>query len=588
MRYMFRSIQFKLVTIFGLLVLSIITVIGSFLLTNIVSFYNNEFTVMMEQVFTDDFVRSLEESSNSEDGFSRLTATVRSYIGPLGIDTYRYYCILDAKTAEVLTSSDPLKSSELIKTDNIIIAMTGKRGNMKNSRNSYMDYAVPIISSDGTPQYIVYIKDTKDELQSITGSMALIVLQALLIGSVIAIIMGYLLSRTITIPIINLTKRAERVASGEFDSLPLSKSDDEIGRLSNTFQYMSTTLHESIDEVNAEKTKVENILENMTDGILAFNPKGNLIHINPEAKKILELDADAPTDFDSVFGALNADITFGDLLYLHIDSPVERRLEIGTRFIRFNFVTFYYDKKTAGILVVMHDITKQEKLELSRREFVANVSHELRTPLTTVKSYAETLLDMSAGDEMQSRFLGTIVKETDRMTRIVKDLLTLSRLDMDRDAPKNYESIDLDSFVRDIVERMRINADSKNQILTYTAVNKTPTFMSDKDRLEQVVINIVSNALKYTSTGGKIEVFTGRIYNDLYIKVVDNGIGIPKENQSRIFERFYRVDKARSRDTGGTGLGLAIAKQIMDNLGGNISITSEYGKGTEVIITIPA
>lgn len=584
---MFRSIQYKLVTIFGLLVISIITVIGSLLLVNIIGFYNSEFTVMMEQVFTDDFVDTLEETSSAENGFSMLSETIRSYIGPLGIDTYRFYSILDAKTAQVLATSDPSQSSNLTKTDNIILAMTGKRGNMASSRNSYMDYAVPVMASDNTPRYIVYVKDTKEELQSITRSMVLIILRALLIGAVIAIIIGYLLSRTITTPIINLTKRAERVASGEFDSMPPSTSNDEIGRLSNTFRYMSSSLHSLIEEVDSEKTKVETILQNMTDGILAFNLKGELIHINPEAEKMLEIgDKSNVSDFDTLFNSVDADISFGDLLYIRHDVPVERQIQIGTRFIRFNFVTFYMENRASGILVVMHDITKQEKLEISRREFVANVSHELRTPLTTVKSYAETLIDMSE-QEVQRKFLGTIVKETDRMTRIVKDLLTLSRLDEETDAPRPTEEIDLEAFVRDIVERMKITAGKKNQTIIYKPVSKTPVFRSDKDKLEQVVINIISNAVKYTSAGGKIEVFTGRIYNDLYIKVSDNGIGIPKENLPRIFERFYRVDKARSRGTGGTGLGLAIAKQIMDNLGGRITINSEYGKGTEVIITIP-
>lgn len=580
---MFRSIQYKLVVIFSLLVLSVITVIGSFLLVNIINFYNSEFTVMMEQVFTADFVKSLEENADSEDSLDRICETVRSYIGPLGIDTYRFYCVLDAKNAAVLAASDASKSKGLTKTDNIITAMTGKRGNMTDSRNSYMDYAVPVSDRNGL-RYIIYVKDTKEELQSITRNMSMIILQALLIGSVITIIIGYLLSRTITIPISSLTKRAERVASGDFDVMPLSKSNDEIGRLTNTFQYMATSLHEKIEEVNSEKTKVETILENMTDGILAFGLDGNLMHINPEAEKMMAGRMESE-NFDDLFSLLGADISFGDLLYIRRDSPVERQIEIEKKFIRFNFVVFYMEEKAGGILVVMHDITRQEKLENSRREFVANVSHELRTPLTTVKSYAETLMGM-AEQEIQTKFLDVIVKETDRMTRIVKDLLVLSRLDEQQEEETKNDKINLKEFVGDIVERMRINAEKKNQVMTFTPANDTPVFISNRDKLEQVVVNIISNAVKYTSAGGKIEVFTGRVYNDLYIKVTDNGIGIPKENLSRIFERFYRVDKARSRDTGGTGLGLAIAKQIMDNLGGRISISSVYGKGTEVIITI--
>lgn len=583
---MFKSIQYKLVTIFGLLVISIITVIGSMLLVNIINFYNSEFTVMMEQVFTDDFVTALEETALSEKGFSGINETVRSYIGPLGIDTYRFYAVLDANSGDVLASSDPSQSSNLTKTDNIILAMNGTRGNMTNSRNSYMDYAIPVKNENEIPEYIIYVRDSKEELSSITRSMSLIILRALLIGAVIAIIIGYLLSRTITTPIINLTKKAEQVASGEFDNIPPSSANDEIGRLSNTFRYMSSSLRNLIDEVDSEKTKVETILQNMTDGILAFNLKGELIHINPEAEKMLETAAGQIGDFDGLFSKLDANISFGELLYLRRETPTERQIQIGEKYLRINFVAFYIEKKASGILVVMHDITKQEKLENSRREFVANVSHELRTPLTTVKSYAETLIEMSDG-EVQCKFLNTIVKETDRMTRIVKDLLTLSRLDENTDAAPHKEELDLDLFVNDIADRLKISAEKKNQTLTYKSLCKLPPVFTDKDKLEQVIVNIISNAVKYTASGGKIEVFTGRIYNDLYIKVVDNGIGIPKENLPRIFERFYRVDKARSRGTGGTGLGLAIAKQIMDNLGGRISIRSEYGLGTEVIISIP-
>jgi len=267
---------------------------------------------------------------------------------------------------------------------------------------------------------------------------------------------------------------------------------------------------------------------------------------------------------------------------------MEVQSETDTRVLRLTFATFRFENKIGGILVVMQDITKQEKLEISRREFVANVSHELRTPLTTVKSYAETLIDMSGEpDGMQTRFLNVILSEADRMTRIVKDLLTLSRLDEEQGAVRPSEPIDLKQFVGELVERISINAEKKQQSLTYTAINQTPVFYSDRDRLEQVLVNVLSNAIKYTAVGGKIEVYSGRIYNEIYVKVVDNGIGIPKENLTRIFERFYRVDKARSRETGGTGLGLAIAKQMMDNMGGNISISSVYGKGTEVTVTLP-
>lgn len=582
---MFRSIQQKIVLIYGLLILSITIVIGSFLLVNLIRFYDREFTVMMEQVFTDDFVGQLDQLAEGENGLEKLTDAVASYIGPLGIDTYRFYCVLDAKTGGVLKTSDPYRSQNLTKSDNIILAMTGKRGNLTDFNRDYMDYAVPVLNKK-IPEYVVYVKDTKDEIYSITKNVALIILEALLLGILISIIIGFWLSRTISVPIINLTKRAEKVASGEFETMPLSKANDEIGRLTNTFQYMSSALKTTLEEVEAEKNKVETILQNMTEGILAFNLRGELIHINPEAKRALSYEDQEVLNFDSFARRLHAEISLGDLLYIRQEKPEERQVEMDGRFFRLTFATFRFENRIGGVLVVMHDITRQEKLEMSQREFVANVSHELRTPLTTVKSYAETLLDMSEENEMQQRFLKVIVSEADRMTRLVKDLLTLSRLDEKQGALKK-EPIEMRSFVSDLVERMQINAGKKQQLLSYTAVNEAPVFFSDRDKLEQVVVNILSNAIKYTSPGGRIRVFSGRMYGEVYIKVADNGIGIPQENLSRIFERFYRVDKARSRDTGGTGLGLAIAKQIMDRLGGKITISSEYGKGTEVVLSLP-
>lgn len=583
---MFKSIQTKIVSIFLLTILSVVVVIGTFLTTNIVKFYNNEFSVMMEQVFTPGLISELEKSAAAS-GADGVWDIVSSYMGPLGIDTYRFYGILNAQTGDVIKSSDPGKSTDLEKSDNIITAMTGKTGNITNTERSYMDYAVPV-NTDGTASYIVYVKDTKNEINSITENVLFILIEALLLSAVIALILSFFFSRTITKPIRNLTRSAEHIASGEFDTAVPSDSNDEIGILSKTFSYMSSALRDTIEEVNSEKNKVEAILNNMTDGILAFNLSGELIHINPEAKKMIGRQYYDDIRFDTFFKEIDADISIGSLIYLRDDTSSERQATIGSRVIRFSFASFNTENKIGGILVVMHDITSQQKLENSRREFVANVSHELRTPLTTVKSYAETLMDMSIDDkQMQNRFLETIANEADRMTRIVKDLLTLSRLDEGQYEVRPYERLELSEFVSGIVERMYFPAKEKHQTLRFFPPESAAYIMSDRDKLEQVIINIISNAIKYTPDGGSIEVYSGTLYHDAFIKVRDNGIGIPKENLPRIFERFYRVDKARSRETGGTGLGLAIAKQIMNQLGGNITINSESGKGTEVIVSVP-
>ena len=584
---MLKSIQYKIVLIFVLLTISIITVVGSFMLVNIVNFYNEEFFVMMDRVFSDELVYQLEQSAKTEQSIENISATVNSYVGPLGLDTYRFYCILDGKTGNVLKSSDKMLSADLDKTDNIVMAMAGKTGDIVNADKNYMDYAVPV-KADGNVRYIVYIKDTKEELDGITSNVLVIVIQALLLAILVSMVIGFLLSKTITVPISNLTKRAQKLAEGEFDSYEPSKEDDEIGTLSNAFGYMAQELSKTISEVNEEKTKVETILQNMTDGIIAFDLNKKPIHINPEAQHMIRREDIENLSFDDFFGKIGTDVTFGELIYLKNAEPPERQVEYNGRYLKLNFAPIETDNKISGVLVVMRDNTNQEKLELSRREFVSNVSHELRTPLTTVKSYAETLLDNPCDDkELEKRFLSVIIKEADRMTRIVKDLLTLSRLDEAQTETKEPDDINLQTLLEGVAEKMYITAKKKNQTISYKSLFEVPVFKSDRDKLEQLVINIVSNAIKYTPEGGKVDIVSGMMINEAFIKVVDNGIGIPKENIPRLFERFYRVDKARSRDTGGTGLGLAIAKQIVDNLGGEITINSDVGCGTEVLITLP-
>jgi two-component system, OmpR family, sensor histidine kinase VicK len=244
-------------------------------------------------------------------------------------------------------------------------------------------------------------------------------------------------------------------------------------------------------------------------------------------------------------------------------------------------------KKPEGIIAVLQDITEQQRLENMRKEFVANVSHELRTPLTSIKSYTESLLDGAIDDkEVSGKFLGVINSEADRMTSIVKDLLQLSRLD-NQQMQWCMEDISFEDLVKSAVERMEMEARNKKQTLKCHVMGDVPNIEADYGRIEQVIFNIISNAIKYTPEGGKITVFIGILYNDVYVKVTDTGIGIPESDLPRIFERFYRVDKARSREMGGTGLGLSIAREIVEAHSGTISITSEANKGTEVTVRLP-
>lgn len=592
---MFKSLQWKIVIMFVLLVLSVMIIAGTVLITEVGEFYSQRFSNEMDVVFSDAQIsKQLTDAAAKTNSLSKITEIINTYsdAGRLGINQNRNYYILDSKTAEYLDGSDPQTGDLFEKTPNIIAAMNGAPGNSMNSQSSFMDYAYPVIH-DSTVKYIIYIKDNKDEVASVIESIFLIIIQALGLGVFISLILGYFLSKNITKPIVTLTKRAEKLARFEEPEsyLNAKKSDDEIGILSDTFNFMSRELFKTLGQMESEKTKLETILVNLTDGVIAFDSNGKIIHINPAAKRMLSIYREDIVEFNQLFSDIGAKINLGDILYLEKNKTFERRIALSGQILRAFFAAFMSvkDKETGkigGVVVAIQDITKQQKLDNSRREFVANVSHEIRTPLTTIKSYTETLLETTDKKGMEHRFLEVINSEVDRMTRIVKDLLTLSRLDHSKDTLKK-DVIDIRYLVSSVVEKLSITAKDHKHTLTCSFTTEIPPYKGDADKLEQVLTNLISNSIKYTHDGGHIEVFAGKIYNEIYIKVKDNGIGIPKADVKRIFERFYRVDKARTRKMGGTGLGLAIAKEIVEAHGGKISIQSDAGAGCEVMITLP-
>lgn len=580
---MFKGLQWKMVTIFVLLVLAIMSVAGTFLILSVTDSYHDLFADEMDSIFTDEFIGRLESGIAAE-GEGYIKNIISAHTARMGIDTYRNYYVISTDNGMIVDSSSDSRGVFSMQTDNLITALSGKLGKEINPQSSYMDYAVPI-RGDGF-SYILYVRDTKEELTVITQHIFSIIIEALLLGVGISLVMGYFLSRTITTPIANLTKKAKRLAEGEFESKIDVKSEDEIGTLTETFNDMSSKLQAAMLQMSTEKNKVEAILLNMTDGVMAFATDGNAIHINPTARKMFGLAEDETVRFDDFFMQYHADIRLGDMLYLEDNRFTERDIELPHLSIKASFVVFedeFYN--TGGVLVVLHDVTKQQKLENSRREFVANVSHELRTPLTTIKSYAETLLDMADGTDVPATFINTILNETDRMTRLVKDLLVLSSLEQSDQLKKT--SFDMGVLLSDVVDTLSLVAKEQGHRLTLQMESRFDMFYGDRDRLEQLLYNIISNSIKYTPNGGKITVTAGQLYGSVYIRVKDNGIGIPEKDIGRLFERFYRVDKARSREKGGTGLGLAISKSIVDAHGGTISIKSRVNVGTEVTISLP-
>ncbi len=345
-------------------------------------------------------------------------------------------------------------------------------------------------------------------------------------------------------------------------------------------------LRDKLNEVSSRKNQIETILLHMTDGIIAFNMKGEIILINPAAKKFLSISPEDNTFYD-IFGKFKLDINMEKVIYLETWTSTEQRIQVDDRYIKVLFAPFKNeDDLPDGVIAVMQDITEHVKLDNMQKELVADVSHELKTPITSIMGYADTLLEGGYDEETQSKFLNVIASESRRMARLVTDLLTLSRYDSNKKKTQK-ESFDLGELVKRCQEKLAIEIKKKGHKVNCFVTADVPLVYADKDDIERVVLNILTNSIKYTPENGEIKIYVGFVYNDAYIKVFDNGIGIPEDDLSRIFERFYRVDKARTREMGGTGLGLSIAKEILDKNGGSIDIKSKVGEGTEVVIRIP-
>ncbi len=572
-----RSLHTKLVMILVLLILSLMIVVGSFLINSVEAFYLRDFYTRVATRFSDsEMISDLRTPREGEEnGAEMLNRVLSGYSGELGVDGLnRQVYILD-ETGAYLTGGDREQGENLEYTDNLTTAVMGEIGQESNVVADYMDIAIPIERGEET--YIVYIIDNKATVSELTNQMLILILEALGFGLLISILLSFLLSKTITTPIQRLTEGAMRVAKGDFSNQIDVDSRDEIGVLTDTFNDMAGQLRDTLGQVENERNKLDTLFLHMTDGVVAFSRKGKLIHTNPAASRMLGRRIDEETTYEELFGNL---ATLKDIM----NSPdyLEHGMEEDGRYMQLQLAAFDRDSR-GGVLAVIHDVTEQRKNEEMRKEFVANVSHELRTPLTNIRSYAETLAD-NAGDlppEMEKKFLGVILNESDRMTHIVQDLLTLSRFDSGREDLK-MTRFSFAGAVQDLYNAVFMEAQRHDHTLTVAIQPNMPEIMADRERILQVMMNVVSNSIKYTPNGGKIQIYAGHKDAFVWMVVVDNGIGIPEKDRPRIFERFYRVDKARSRQSGGTGLGLSIAREIITKHEGTLELVDKEGPGLAV------
>ena len=578
---MLRSLHIKLVLIMILLVVCLMTIAGAFLVNSVNRFYLNEFYTQMVEVFSQDteFIRDLVTAREGEtDGVQAIDEILVAKMGPLGVDgKNRNYYLLDGDTGQILSSSDDDAGDTLEEiTPNLLIALNEKReGDERDLTASYMDLALPI--SRGEEDYVIYILDQRATVRELNNQLFQLIIEALVFGLVISVLLSFLLSRAMVTPIRALTRGAQRVAEGDFGHEIQVESHDEIGVLTNAFNAMSRQLQSTLQEVESERTKLSTLFLHMTDGVVAFNQSGEVIHSNPAAEEML--GQAIPVGGLVTYGDL-----FQDMVPLETVLTTDRDcLEIetvwGERILLLLLAPFNREKQV-GVLVVVHDVTQQVKNETMRKEFVANVSHELRTPITNIRSYAETLAENpDLPPDTTASFLGVILSESDRMTHIVQDLLTLSRFDSGH-SELNLTTFPFAGLLEESCQAMRIEAQRRGHTLRLEGTGGLPAIRADRERISQVVMNVLSNAIKYTPDGGRIVLTAGCTPDRVWLEVADNGIGIPPEDRDRIFERFYRVDKARSRESGGTGLGLSIAQEIVRQHQGSLTLVDRPGPGT--------
>ncbi len=429
------------------------------------------------------------------------------------------------------------------------------------------------------------LEQVQQSLTQISQQTKLISIIAFVLILIVVIAISIVLSKFVIYPINKLIKSAEKITE-EDKKIKKAKFKSETYDLENIINEMTTELKENLSEVSTQKNQIETILLHMTDGIIAFNMQGEIILINPAAKKFLSIRPEDNT-FDDIFSKFKLDINMEKIIYLENWTSTEQRIQVEDRYVNVFFAPFKNETdRPDGVIAVIQDITEHVKLDNMQKEFVADVSHELKTPITSIMGYADTLLEGEYDKETQEKFLNVIAVEARRMAKLVTDLLTLSRYDSNKKKTQK-ESFDLGELVKKCQDKLAIEIKKKNHTVNCFVTADVPPVYADKSEIERVVLNILSNSIKYTKDGGEIKIYVGFVYNDAYIKIFDNGIGIPEEDLNRIFERFYRVDKARTREMGGTGLGLSIAKEILDKNGGSIDIKSVVGQGTEVVVRVP-
>lgn len=598
---MFSSIKWKFIVVYFLLVFIAMVIVGIFIIGKLETQQIENITNTMEQ-----HIETIIETSSyiSEDDWLSVQDEIQETLNEWRLNSTEILYIIYNEEVPIIIASSSNQYEKIIglgalsykslDPSLIVEAYKGEKANRNVSEineNTFLNHvAYPVFTEVGKVKGVLYMTSDLQNVLTTVNESKKILTNATIVALLITISLGFLIASSITEPIRDVTKKAEEMARGNFDQFVDIKSDDEIGQLASMFNYLTLKLKDTIKEMDLERSKLDAIFNYMAEGVVTIDTKGNIIHANPIAIDILNITEENISRGGSLpKQILPLEISnLREVNYENEDTlEGDEILNINSQVYKVKYAPFKNEvNNIGGLILVFQDMTNEHKLDDMRKEFVANVSHELKTPITTIKSYTETLMDGGINKEIELKFLNVIDNECDRMTRLVRDLLQLSNLDYNK-TKWQKEEISVNKLMEEILLKLDFAFKEKNHKVIVNIEEELPIIVVDKDGIEQVILNIISNAIKYTEDDGEITINAIDIESHITIIISDNGVGIPENDQKRIFERFYRVEKGRSRDLGGTGLGLSIAKQIIEAHNGEIAIESYFGKGTTIRIHLP-
>ncbi|GAA0501939.1 cell wall metabolism sensor histidine kinase WalK [Salinibacillus aidingensis] len=595
----FQSVGFKIILVYIFLLLITIELIGVYFDTELERNMESNFKSSIEnriQLLT----YSLEEAFTKErtEGDPTLQQEVQTILSEFDSQDITELQVIDSEMRIIGTTSQF--------NENIIGKITTREDVQRLfSFQTQLPYrktydpetgtrtlvnTIPVFNQSDEIVGAVFVEASMEEVFNQLENITKIFMNGTLIALSITVVIGILVSRTITRPISEMRKQANVVAGGNFTKKVNVYAMDEIGQLANSFNHMTERLKESYAVTEDERRKLTSVLSNMNEGVIASNSEGKIILMNERAEEFIG-QSFGKIEGQNILSLLGIEEEFTAVSDITSREPVliDFSNDHKELLIKATFSGIYDEhERVSGFITVLNDVTEEERIEQERREFVANVSHELRTPLTTMRSYLEALTDGDTwkNPDIAPKFLGVTQNETERMIRLVNDLLQLSKLDNE----ENYlrkERVDFTDFFHSIIDRFEMNKYEQDLSFERQLPDKPHWVWIDKDKMTQVLYNVLSNAIKYSPDGGTITCKVDVKGKMLNVTVTDQGVGIPSDQVDRIFDRFYRVDKARSRKLGGTGLGLAIAREMIEAHDGKIWANSKEGQGTSITITLP-